>query len=175
MFEAISMVLLASGAAPAAQPAVPAADHIVTAANTRIVKADGTIVGSARILSHRGAISIWVGARGLVPGRRYGVHIHDVGRCEGPAFESAGPHWNPQARHHGLRNPAGAHLGDLPNLEIGADGTGAVRFPITATLANLLDADGASVVIHAAPDDERTDPSGNSGARIACGVLARLR
>ena len=112
-----------------------------------------------------------VRATGMAPGR-YGIHVHAVGRCEPPDFASAGPHWNPTDRQHGTENPAGSHAGDLPNLVIGSNGTGVLEARLPAT-AMPLDADGAALIIHAAADDYRTDPSGNSGARVACGVIAR--
>jgi Cu-Zn family superoxide dismutase len=120
-------------------------------------------------------LHVRVEAAGMAAGT-YGVHIHAVGRCEQPSFSSAGPHWNPTGRQHGSLNPLGAHLGDIPNLSVGAGGTGTVEFSIARGSLRrgaeaLIDADGAAVVIHAAPDDYRTDPSGNSGARVACGVL----
>jgi Cu-Zn family superoxide dismutase len=119
-------------------------------------------------------IEVRVQAAGL-PAGHYGVHLHAVGRCEGPAFTSAGPHWNPTGRQHGTLNPAGHHLGDLPNLDVDEHGAGRLEFAIagatTSGAGGLFDADGTSLVIHAAADDYRTDPSGNSGARIACGVL----
>jgi Cu-Zn family superoxide dismutase len=108
----------------------------------------------------------------------YGTHIHMTGRCDPPGFESAGPHWNPSGQKHGKDNPQGMHRGDLPNLLVGSDGRGSFEYTIpggAVTAAErdaLLDADGAAVVIHAQADDFRTDPSGNSGPRIACGVLA---
>ena len=114
-----------------------------------------------------------VQAQGLPPGT-HGIHIHAVGRCEAPDFQSAGPHWNPTSRQHGRDNPQGAHHGDLPNITIGADGRGMLHADVAgASWAELLDADGAAVVIHATADDYRTDPSGNSGGRIACGVIQR--
>ena len=97
------------------------------------------------------------------------MHIHQVGRCDGPGFESAGPHWNPTGRQHGRLNPAGRHAGDLGNLQVLADGS--VSVEVAGPNASVFDADGAALVIHAQKDDERTDPSGNSGARIACAVL----
>jgi Cu-Zn family superoxide dismutase len=98
--------------------------------------------------------------------------VHAVGRCDPPGFESAGPHWNPTGREHGSQNPRGQHLGDLPNLLVGADGEGSFDLGIAgADLRAMLDTDGAALVIHAGADDYRTDPSGNSGARIACGVF----
>jgi Cu-Zn family superoxide dismutase len=169
LMRTIAATLLLAGVA-AAEPA-----PVLASASAEISKADGTGIGSARLTARAHELYVTINARGLAPGR-YGVHIHAVGRCEGPAFESAGPHWNPTSRHHGRLNPDGAHMGDLPNLEIGADGRGRLTFTIPAArLSSLLDTDGASIVIHAAPDDERTDPSGNSGARIACGVLTGSR
>lgn len=148
-----------------------------------LVKPDGTIIGSVRGGdSNEGAI-FQVRAEGLPPGV-HGMHLHMVGRCEGPAFESAGPHWNPTNAQHGLENPQGPHYGDLPNITVGEDG----RFEGTVTIRNsyfaesrtrrgpsepILDLDGSALVIHADPDDNRTDPSGNSGARIACAPLNR--
>lgn len=141
---------------------------------TEVRRADGTLAARAMIWQSRTGLEVRVQAAGL-PAGHYGVHIHAVGRCEGPAFASAGPHWNPTARQHGSLNPAGHHLGDLPNLDVDAQGAGRLEFAIPGpTMAGpdgLFDADGVSLVIHAAPDDYRTDPSGNSGARIACGVL----
>jgi Cu-Zn family superoxide dismutase len=156
----------AAGAAFAHMQGVPVTD---------IRKADGTLVARAMIYVSPHGAEVRVQAAGLAPGR-YGVHIHAVGRCQGPRFESAGPHWNPTGRQHGSLNPQGRHLGDLPNIEVDADRAGRLEFAIAgADLENgehpVFDADGAAIVIHAAPDDYRTDPSGNSGARIACGVL----
>lgn len=122
------------------------------------------------------SLRVRVEAVGMSAGA-YGAHLHISGRCEGPGFESAGPHWNPTGQMHGKDNPKGMHLGDLPNLLVGTDGRGSFEYTIpNAQLSGMLptaliDGDGASVVIHASPDDFRTDPSGKSGARIACGVL----
>lgn len=122
------------------------------------------------------SLRVRIEATGMGPGT-YGAHLHTVGRCDPPAFTTAGPHWNPSAQMHGKDNPKGMHKGDLPNLMVGADGRGSFEYTIpNAGLSGMLpnriiDADGATVVIHAKPDDYRTDPSGNSGARIACGVL----
>jgi Cu-Zn family superoxide dismutase len=108
-----------------------------------------------------------------MPTGTHGAHIHTSGRCEGPDFMTAGGHWNPAGTQHGSLNPAGPHDGDLPNIIIGTDGRGTLGVTVAGgTLDGLLDADGAAMVIHAAADDMTTDPSGNSGARIACGVFA---
>jgi Cu-Zn family superoxide dismutase len=121
------------------------------------------------------ALRVRVSGMNLAPGA-YGAHVHTTGRCEPPKFDSAGPHWNPTAEQHGMNNPQGMHKGDLPNLMIGSDGRGSMETTIEgASLAGagdrLMDLDGAALVIHAGADDYRTDPSGNSGGRIACGVF----
>jgi len=160
MFEAISMALLAAAASPG---------------HAEIRTVAGAATGHAIARDVGEGLRIHVELSGMAPGR-YGAHVHAVGRCEGPDFGSAGPHWNPAGRQHGRLNPEGHHMGDLPNIEIGPNGRGAVTFTLAgASLAAMADADGASIVIHAAVDDERTDPSGNSGARTACGVLAPPR
>jgi Cu-Zn family superoxide dismutase len=159
----------------AAQPAVTPPSAAPTPSVIEVRKADGSLAARAMIWQGRSGLEVRVQAAGLPPGQ-YGVHFHAVGRCEGPAFASAGPHWNPTGRQHGTLNPAGHHLGDLPNLEVDAHGAGRLEFTIagaaTGGTDGLFDADGTSLIIHAGPDDYRTDPSGNSGARIACGVLS---
>ena len=131
----------------------------------------GTAAGRAVAQEDHGALKVTVEVEGLPPGV-HGVHVHAVGRCEAPDFASAGGPWNPGGKQHGSLNPMGAHMGDLPNLTVGADGKGRLMFTIpAASLEALLDADGAAIVVHAAADDLKTDPSGNSGARIACGVF----
>jgi Cu-Zn family superoxide dismutase len=157
----------------AAQPSIPA-DMPPPPPVIQIRRADGSLAARAMVWQDRTGLQVRVQAAGL-PAGHYGIHLHAVGRCEGPAFASAGPHWNPTARQHGSLNPAGHHLGDLPNLDVDTDGAGRLEFAISgATLSaadGIFDADGTAVVIHAAADDYRTDPSGNSGARIACGVF----
>lgn len=120
-------------------------------------------------------VRISLKASGMAAGT-YGIHVHAIGRCEAPDFRSAGAHWNPTSRQHGKDNPQGMHMGDLPNLVVGADGRGSVDYVIAAAslksgATSMLDPDGASVMIHSTADDYVTDPSGNSGGRIACGVF----
>ena len=152
----------------AAQPAELSAE---VRDRSGVVRARSTLEQSGDSLRVR------IEAVSLSPGA-YGAHIHTTGRCDPPSFNSAGPHWNPTSQKHGKDNSQGMHKGDLPNLLVGADGRGSFEYTVpNATLSGrgpnlLLDADGAAVVIHAAPDDFRTDPSGNSGARVACGVLS---
>src|SRR6266568_8579386 len=106
------------------------------------------------------------------------VHIHSVARCDPPAFESAGPHFNPGNTQHGLENPKGPHAGDLPNIEVDATGLGHLEFTnsrvsLESGPTYLLGPNGSSIVVHESADDMRTDPAGNSGARVACGVIVR--
>lgn len=149
---------------------VPAGDRLTAA----LAQPDGTPVGRVSITPERTGVRVRIETEGLRPGL-YGAHIHRAGRCDAPDFESAGAHWNPTGQQHGFRNPSGRHRGDLPNLRVGADGRGDLGFTIRGAPLRgdngILDSDGAAVMIHAQPDDFRTDPSGNSGARIACGVL----
>ncbi|OYW46192.1 MAG: superoxide dismutase [Sphingomonadales bacterium 32-68-7] len=138
--------------------------------------ASGLPAGTAQLFSNGSEVTLSVAAVGLTPGV-HGAHLHTTGKCDAPEFTTAGGHLNPTGRQHGQDNPAGAHLGDLPNLTIGESGAGTVSVKLNGTreaaLAALFDADGTAIVIHAGPDDYRTDPAGNSGARIVCGVLTR--
>ena len=136
-----------------------------------LVNASGQTIGTVRAWQTAGGVSLHIIASGL-PHGLHGLHVHAAGRCDPPDFASAGSHWNPAGKHHGLNNPAGPHAGDLPNVEVAANGvlTATVTLP-NATMGSLLDADGAALVLHAQPDDNVTDPSGNSGPRIACAVI----
>ena len=140
-------------------------------ARAMLMNAAGVDVGRATATDVAGGLRFTVDAKALPPGT-HGVHIHTTGRCDAPDFVTAGGHWNPTGAKHGAMNPQGPHEGDLPNLIIGTDGRGTVGVTIPgATFAGLLDADGSAFVVHASPDDLKTDPSGNSGGRIACGVF----
>lgn len=153
----------------ATNPAAP----LGAGARATLLSANGASRGTATFSESGGGIVVHAEAQGLTPGS-HGIHVHTTGRCDAPDFQTAGAHWNPTARQHGRENPQGAHHGDLPNISIGPDGRGSLDFTMPgAQFAQLLDTDGAALVIHASADDERTDPSGNSGGRIACGVIAR--
>lgn len=146
-------------------------------ASATIIDPSGVPVGKAKIShSKKRGLIVEVSVRNQKPGDR-AVHIHTFGRCEGPSFASAGGHWNPTNRQHGANNPAGTHHGDLPNILINRKGNGKLKADIAKGefrgQGGLLDEDGATVVLHALSDDQRTDPSGNSGERIACGVLQK--
>jgi Cu-Zn family superoxide dismutase len=137
---------------------------------------DGRPGGTAQLLASGTEVNISITAAGIAPGV-HGVHLHTVGSCDGSDFASAGAHLNPAAKQHGAENPAGLHLGDLPNVTVGETGRGTVSATLPGlrdeVLSRLFDADGTAIVVHASADDYRTDPSGNSGNRIACGVLTR--
>ena len=140
-------------------------------ATATLTTANGVDVGRATATEVAGGVRFTLDAKAMPPGT-HGAHIHTVGRCDAPDFTTAGGHWNPTGTKHGSMNPQGPHEGDLPNLIIGTDGRGTIGMTIPgATMAGLLDADGAAFVVHAGPDDLMTDPAGNSGGRIACGVF----
>ena len=140
-------------------------------ATAQLKTSNGADAGTATASEVAGGLRFTVDVKGM-PAGTHGAHVHTAGRCDAPDFTTAGPHWNPTSMKHGSMNPQGPHEGDLPNLIVGTDGRGTVGITIPgATMAGLLDADGSALVIHAGADDLMTDPSGNSGGRIACGVF----
>ena len=148
---------------------------VMASATADLRDASGRAMGTATATQAGDAIRIRVDGMNL-PAGAHGAHVHMTGQCTAPGFESAGGHWNPTGADHGKDNPAGMHKGDLPNILIGTNGGGTLEYSIPDAGVSgsgdaMLDADGTAMVIHAGPDDYRTDPSGNSGARIACGVF----
>lgn len=163
--------LITAGAATLGACATPS-DAPSSATSVALVGSAGQPLGTVRYWETPGAVSFRIEADGLTVGR-HGLHVHAVGRCEGPGFTTAGGHWNPATRKHGLANPEGPHAGDLPSVPVAANGTLRETVVLSgATLAGLRDADGSALVLHAKEDDNVTDPSGNSGDRIACAVLS---
>ena len=166
---ASALCLLALGTTPLAAKGPPSA-----AASAPIFTADGHDVGYAVLVSQHDKAVLKISLAGLTPGA-HGLHFHTTGRCKGTNFADAGGHLNPTGKMHGAMNPAGSHMGDLPNITADTSGNALmdIKLPGSAKklLAAIFDIDGTAIIIHAAPDDYMTDPSGNSGARFACGVF----
>lgn len=155
-----------------------ASSHHTTTIEIKVnmINSKGESVGTASLTEQHDGVHIHVKAANL-PAGTHGIHFHAVGKCEAPSFESAGSHFNTTKKEHGFNNPKGFHVGDLPNITVGADGTvDADIITKNVTLAkkadnSLLRSGGTAIVIHEKEDDYKTDPSGNSGSRIACGVI----
>jgi len=175
-----SLAAVCGPAGAQTQPAPAALRSSVQMASTAhadIVNAAGDKIGTATFEPSDGGVRVDLSVSQLPPGT-HGIHIHAVGKCEGPDFKTAGGHLNPANKKHGRDNPAGPHNGDLPNIEVGPDGKATTSLLDTnVTLSDgpnsLFPEGGTSIVIHAAQDDYKTDPAGNSGARIACGVIQK--
>ena len=142
-----------------------------------IKNSGGESIGEAIIANDNGSLFLDLIVSTVSPGE-HGFHIHTIGSCEAPDFKSAGGHWNPTGAEHGIENPNGSHAGDLPNLTVDEKGNASlVQFSLgdlaSGAADTLLDEDGGAIVIHAGADDLSSDPAGNAGPRIACGVLEK--
>jgi len=178
-------LMAAQSATPAAPPAAakPAETKVAAPAGLRpgavaqIVDASGKSIGGAYFHEGPSGVLIRVEVSGLTPGW-HGIHLHEKGVCTGPGFQSAGGHINPGKKPHGLLHPQGPDNGDLPSIFVEQNGiaraspfTTLVSLKGAAGRAAILDADGSAIVIHAAVDNQSTQPIGGSGDRIACGVV----
>jgi Cu-Zn family superoxide dismutase len=184
MRPSISITAIAAGAAAAlalgsAALAVdpPYGGTAIVSMTSTLVDPAGNAIGTVQLHQDAAGVVLVRVDAASIPAGAHGMHIHQTGKCEGPAFASAGGHFNPTNRKHGLDSPDGAHGGDLAQLPATFDGSGTHeattdRISLTAGPLNINDADGSSLIVHAGPDDQLTDPTGNSGGRIACAVLA---
>ncbi|WP_121118796.1 superoxide dismutase family protein [Croceibacterium ferulae] len=161
----------------AEQPAAPEMEESSAGATgeqavAALQTAEGQPAGTATATVSDDAIKLVLAVQNL-PAGEHGVHVHMVGACDAPDFTTAGSHWNPTEQTHGLEGSGGQHAGDMPNLQVNEQGTGTLEYTLQggATFAGLMDSDGSAFVVHANADDQRTDPSGESGGRIACGVF----
>jgi superoxide dismutase, Cu-Zn family len=168
--ELVSAAIVLAAALALGSPAQTAGSATAT-----LKDASGNEVGKTALKETPSGVLVRLDLTGLAAGE-HALHFHGVGKCEPPDFKSAGPHFNPSEHKHGLENPEGPHAGDMPNLHVPGDGKLSIEVLNPAvTLSGksaLLDEDGSALVIHAAADDYRTDPAGNAGDRIACGIIA---
>jgi len=146
-----------------------------TRATAELRDREGKIVGRADFHEVGDGVVVSLEVKGLTPGL-HAVHVHAVGKCDPPGFTSAGGHFNPAGRKHGLKSPDGAHAGDLPNMLVAKDGSGRFEaltdaFTLKDGKNSIFDADGSALVIHVGVDDYVTDPTGNAGDRAACGLI----
>jgi Cu-Zn family superoxide dismutase len=168
-------LLLALTVAAAKEPK-PAKPKPVT---VNLQDGQGKAVGTATLSQAASGVSIKLNVHGLTAGD-HGIHVHQTAKCEGPDFKTAGGHFNPETKKHGLQNPEGPHAGDIPNFVVDAKGNGkatvvAPNVTLTDGPHSVFTGGGSALVIHAKADDGKTDPSGNSGDRIACAVITNTK
>ena len=169
----VAVVALSTGAWSADSAATPRAVHV------ELKDGKGVSVGTADLSAAKDGVQVTLHLTHLDPGP-HGIHFHEKADCTGPDFKSAGGHFNPEHKEHGLENPKGSHAGDMPNIELSRSGTLKTQFVAHGvTLGegpdSLMRAEGAALVIHAKADDQKSNPAGNAGDRVACGVIPAQR
>ncbi|MCG7343157.1 superoxide dismutase family protein [Sporosarcina sp. ACRSL] len=172
----LSAILAVAGCGKMKKETLPVSGEKMEAIVAPLLNTKGDEIGEVTLVQETEGVLINVQAEDLPPGM-HGIHIHETGVCTPPDFTSAGAHFNPTGKEHGFDNPKGFHLGDLPNIEV--DQEGKVSMKLTTSEITLkkgmensiLDKDGSAIVIHETADDYKTDPAGNSGARIACAPI----
>ena len=188
IFTSAALVLLAAGCKPKPEPASETTETPVQevaapqeatvddmmVATATLKTADGTELGTVTFTQHTdGGTEMVAELHGVQGAGEHGIHVHEVGECSAPDFKSAGGHFNPEEDEHGLMNEAGPHAGDMPNIHVPENGKLHIEVLNQRVFLSdgLLDDDGSAIVIHQGPDDYKTDPAGNAGPRIACGVI----
>jgi Cu-Zn family superoxide dismutase len=172
----MTLTRIVCGLAVAAAGCLGALPAVAQTAHAALKDARGKAVGEVRLVQTPHGVLLGISVERLPPGE-HAVHIHAAGKCEPPAFTSAGGHFNPGHRKHGMEAAEGLHAGDMPNLHVPASGALAVEIanPMITLVKgqpnSVLGGDGAAIVVHAAADDYKSDPAGNAGGRIACGVI----
>ena len=146
-------------------------------AKAELHNSQGQLVGIATLTEGANSVTVVAHVQNLPPGY-HGFHIHETGQCQAPDFKSAGEHFNPSGTEHGLADPKGPHAGDLPNLLVAPDGVGMIvthapQVTLKEGKNSLFHSQGTALVIHSQPDDFRTNPSGEAGDRLACGVITK--
>ena len=169
--SALATSTLACGRKPAAAT-TPANSVTVSLSDAK-----GASIGTARLSPAASGVRITLAVSGLPPGE-HAIHVHQTAQCDAPAFTSAGGHFNPDQKHHGLSNPEGPHAGDMPNFTVDASGRSSATIvapgvTLDAGPHSVFTGGGTALVIHEKADDMKSDPAGNAGARIACGVIRK--
>jgi Cu-Zn family superoxide dismutase len=169
----VVVLVLGFTAAAAKEPKAPKSKPVTV----NLQNAQGKAIGTATLSQAASGVSIKLNVHDL-PAGDHAIHVHQTAKCEGPDFKSAGGHFNPDSKHHGLENPEGPHAGDIPNFVVDAKGKGkatvvAPNVTLTDGPHSVFTGGGTALVIHAKADDGKTDPAGNAGDRIACGVITK--